>query len=264
MNRDNILKLLHELKSGEQSVDGALEILEKLPYEDIGYARIDHHRQLRTGMPEVVFGEGKTPAQVAGIVERMTARGSNVLVTRLSQAQADEACAQLERRRAEGVELPAWAYDAAGRTLSLRVSPFQDVGRGEVIVACAGTSDLPVAREALVTAEMMNNRVSLLTDIGVAGLHRLLSQLERLQSAEVIIAVAGMEGALPGVMAGLVSRPVIGVPVSVGYGASYGGTSALLTMLNSCAPGLTVVNIDNGYGAAAAASQINRVRTSAQ
>ncbi|MBH24491.1 MAG: 1-(5-phosphoribosyl)-5-amino-4-imidazole-carboxylate carboxylase [Myxococcales bacterium] len=260
MDRNNLRALLTELSTGQRDINSTLSLLEKLPYEDIGFARIDHHRQIRTGMPEVVFGEGKTSEQVAQIVELMAQRGSNVLVTRLASEPAEEVLSLLTRRKAEGVELPDWTYDAVARTLALRARPFEDMGRGEVIVACAGTSDLPVAREAANTAEMMNNRVALIADIGVAGLHRLLDQRDRLMEAEVIIAVAGMEGALPGVMAGLVDRPGIGGPGSVGYGANFGGLSALLTMLNSCAPGLSVVNIDNGYGAAAAAAQINRAR----
>lgn len=260
MDRDDLRALLERFKAGEVSTDDALETLSVMPFEDIGEARIDHHRALRTGMPEVIFGEGKTPQQMADIVTAMAARGTNILATRIDAAKAADIDRLLTARRAQGAVMPDWSYDPSGRTLALRSKPFVDRGRGLVTVACAGTSDLPVAREALVTAEMMDNRTELITDIGVAGLHRLLSQRERLSRAEVIIVVAGMEGALPGVLSGLIGRPVVAVPTSVGYGAAFEGVAALLTMLNSCAPGVTVVNIDNGYGAAAAATLINRKR----
>lgn len=246
MNLDALRALLGAVHDGESSVDEALVRLRNLPFEDVGYARIDHHRALRTGAPEVVFAEGKTAAQVEGIVDRMIAGENDVLVTRLSAEKA--------------AGLPPEGYDAVARTWSHRAGPFVDGGRGLVRVVCAGTSDLPVAQEAIVTLYMMGNRAELTTDVGVAGLHRILAVRDELAAAEVIVCVAGMEGALPGVVAGLVDRPVIAVPTSVGYGTGSGGFAALLTMLNSCAPGLSVVNIDNGFGAAMAASAINRRR----
>ncbi len=260
MDREDVKALLARVKSGQTDVDAAADALAAMPFEDIGVARIDHHRALRTGMPEVIFAESKTAEQIALIVVAMAARGSDVLATRIDAQKAAKIDALLQAERVEGKKLPDWDYDPMARTLALRSKPFVDQGRGMVRVVCAGTSDLPVAQEALVTARMMNNRTELITDVGVAGLHRLLSVRETLCQDEVIIAVAGMEGALPGVMAGLVGRPVIAVPTSVGYGAAFEGVSALLTMLNSCAPGVTVVNIDNGYGAAAAATLINRRR----
>ncbi len=260
MDRRDIKALLDRVSAGHLAVDSALDALTAMPFEDIGVAQIDHHRALRTGMPEVIFGEGKTSAQIAAIVLAMVARGGNVLATRVSSEKAAQVSDLLDARREAGDPLPDWSYDVEARTFSMRQRPFEDMGRGLVSVVCAGTSDLPVAREAVVTAEMMNNRCELIVDVGVAGLHRVLAHRERLVRSEVIIAVAGMEGALTGVIAGLVGRPVIGVPTSVGYGVSFSGVSALLTMLNSCAPGVTVVNIDNGYGAAAAATLINRRR----
>jgi pyridinium-3,5-biscarboxylic acid mononucleotide synthase len=247
MNLDALRALLGAVEAGESSVDDALDRLRNLPFEDVGFARIDHHRSLRTGAPEVVFAEGKTAEQVAAIVDHMLAAECDVLVTRLDAEKAGA--------------LPEDGYDAVARTWARRIGAFNDRGRGLVRVVCAGTSDLPVAQEALVTLGMMGNRAELTTDVGVAGLHRILSVRHELAEAEVIIAVAGMEGALPGVVAGLLDRPVIAVPTSVGYGTGAGGYAALLTMLNSCAPGLTVVNIDNGFGAAMAASAMNRRRS---
>lgn len=257
MDQENIRALLEGVKSNEVSLDDAIATLSKLPFEDLGFARIDHHRELRTGNPEVIFAEGKTPEQMAEILRVMITRGSNVLITRLS---ADK-FAKIEAILAEGgADLPPLDYDAAARTLLARFKPFVDKGRGWIAVVCAGTSDLPVALEALNTVRAMNNRCELITDVGVAGIHRLLAKREHIATAEVVIAVAGMEGALPGVLTGMIDRPVIAVPTSVGYGASFNGISALLTMINSCASGLTVVNIDNGFGAAVAASLINRKR----
>jgi NCAIR mutase (PurE)-related protein len=256
MDRAVLRGLLEAVRRGDVEVEGALESLRSLPYEDLGFARVDHHRALRTGHPEVIFAQGKSAAQVSQIALAMARRGSDVLATRLLEAEAAAVDALL---RAEAPEAP-WSYDPVGRTLLWRARPFEDRGRGLIAVVCAGTTDLPVAMEAMVTAQAMGNRAELITDVGVAGLHRLLAQRERINAAEVVIAVAGMEGALAGVLTGLIDRPVIGVPTSVGYGASFGGVSALLTMLNSCAAGLTVVNIDNGFGAAVAASQINRAR----
>jgi pyridinium-3,5-biscarboxylic acid mononucleotide synthase len=225
-----------------------LDVLRAQPYEDLGFARVDHHRSLRQGFPEVILGLGKTPAQIAAIAAQIVARGSTLLVTRAEEA------AYIAVRGA----VPNATYHADARLITLRQ---QDVtaGKGAIIVAAAGTSDLPVAEESAVTAELMGNEVTRLYDVGVAGLHRLLGERERLNAARVIIVVAGMEGALPSVVAGLVSAPVIAVPTSIGYGASFGGIAALLGMLNSCASGVSVVNIDNGFGAASIASLINHL-----
>ena len=228
--------------------DRLLGVLRAQPYEDLGFARVDHHRSVRQGFPEVILGLGKTPDQIAAIAAGIVARGSTLLVTRASRAAAD----------AVRATLPDAIYHADAGLLTLRQ---QDVtaGKGTIIVAAAGTSDLPVAEEAALTAELMGNEVTRLYDVGVAGLHRLLGERERLDAARVIIVVAGMEGALPSVVAGLVSAPVIAVPTSIGYGASFGGIAALLGMLNSCASGVSVVNIDNGFGAASIASLINHL-----
>jgi pyridinium-3,5-biscarboxylic acid mononucleotide synthase len=218
------------------------------PYGDLGFARVDHHRAIRQGFPEVILGLGKTPAQIAAIAEEIVARGSTLLITRAGDAAFD----------AVRVKVPNAVYHPDAGLITLRqqdVSP----GRGTIVVAAAGTSDLPVAEEAARTAELMGNVVTRLYDVGVAGIHRLLGERERLDAARVIIVVAGMEGALPSVVAGLVSAPVIAVPTSVGYGASFGGIAALLGMLNSCASGVSVVNIDNGFGAASIASLINHL-----
>jgi NCAIR mutase (PurE)-related protein len=225
-----------------------LSYLRDLPFEDLGFARIDHHRTLRQGFPEVVFGLGKTPAQIAAIAARIADRGQTLLVTRATAA-AFEAVQAL---------VPDARFHAEGRIIS---RPRDDMppGQGIVLVAAAGTADLPVAEEAAVTAEVLGNRLDRLYDVGVAGLHRLLGERDRLAAARVVIVVAGMEGALPSVIAGLVGVPVIGVPTSTGYGASFGGVTALLGMLNSCAAGVSVVNIDNGFGAAAMASLINHL-----
>ena len=225
-----------------------IEAFRARPFEDLGFARVDHHRSVRQGFPEVVLGLGKTPAQIAGISAEIVGRGSTLLVTRASQASYD---AVLEK-------VPGATYYADAAVIAFRQ---QDVtaGHGTIVVASAGTSDLPVAEEAALTAEVMGNTVTRLYDVGVAGLHRVLGERERLSAARVIIVVAGMEGALPSVVAGLVSVPVIAVPTSIGYGASFGGLAALLGMLNSCANGVSVVNIDNGFGAGAIASLINHL-----
>ena len=225
-----------------------LGVLRAQPYEDLGFARVDHHRSVRQGFPEVILGLGKTPPQIAAIAAEIVARGSTLLVTR-----ATEAAYEAVRAR-----IPDATYHADASLITLRQ---QDItpGHGTIIVAAAGTSDLPVAEEAARTAELMGNEVTRLYDVGVAGLHRLLGERERLNAARVIIVVAGMEGALPSVIAGLVSAPVIAVPTSIGYGASFGGLAALLGMLNSCASGVSVVNIDNGFGAASIASLINHL-----
>jgi NCAIR mutase (PurE)-related protein len=244
--------LLDRVATGEidtaSALDRLLEAFRARPFEDLGFARVDHHRSIRQGFPEVVLGLGKTPAQIAAISAEIVARGSTLLVTRASQAAYDAV-----RERVANA-----TYYADASIIEFRQ---QDVsaGHGTIVVAAAGTSDLPIAEEAARTAELMGNTVCRLYDVGVAGLHRILGERERLSSARVIIVVAGMEGALPSVVAGLVHVPVVAVPTSIGYGASFGGLAALLGMLNSCANGVTVVNIDNGFGAAAFASLINHL-----
>ena len=250
MNLHEVEALLGAIRAGDLSVAEGVERLRDLPFENAGVALIDHHRTLRQGVPETILGEGKTAEQIASIVARMAARGNNVLATRVAEDKGE-----LLRRNYPGGE-----YDPLARTFTLVQKPFEDLGRGSVLVACAGTSDLAVAREAANTARMFQNRVVEIADIGVAGLHRLLAHSRELREAAVIIVVAGMEGALPSVIGGLVEVPVIAVPTSVGYGAAFGGIAALLGMLNSCAGGVTVVNIDNGFGAAFAATRINRRR----
>jgi NCAIR mutase (PurE)-related protein len=252
MNPLRVRALLDEVASGsltpEAAQVGLLQYLRQGAFEDLGFAKIDHQRSLRQGFPEVVFGQGKTPAQIAAISERIVAAGHNLLVTRTTK----EAYAAVAER------LPGAAFHELARTITLHTAALPP-GRGPVVVAAAGTADLPVAEEAAVSAELMGNLVDRVYDVGVAGLHRLLAHHERLLAAHVIIVVAGMEGALPSVVAGLVEAPVIAVPTSVGYGANLGGLTALLAMLNSCASGLSVVNIDNGFGAAAVASAINHL-----
>jgi NCAIR mutase (PurE)-related protein len=248
MNRLQIESLLKDVSEGRTGVGDALERLKDLPFEDLGFAKVDHHRALRTGMPEVIFSAGKTTAQVAAIFERMAKARGNVLATRASR-EAFEAVAAVE---------PAAIYHEAARAITLAQAPVTP-GKGTVAVVCAGTSDLPVAEEAAVTARLMGNAVEVIADVGVAGIHRLLTQKESLQTARVLIVCAGMEGALPTVVAGLVNAPVIAVPTSIGYGASFGGVAALLGMLNTCAPNVSVVNIDNGFGAACIASLINHL-----
>jgi pyridinium-3,5-biscarboxylic acid mononucleotide synthase len=252
MNPSELDALLDAVRTG--AVDRAtassriLAALRAAPFEDLGFARIDHHRALRTGFPEVILGIGKTPAHIAAIAARIAARGHPLLVTR----------AEPEAWDAVRAALPQATYHQEARAITMRQGEMPR-GRGTVLIACAGTSDLHVAEEAAVTAELMGNTIDRLYDVGVAGLHRLVREQSRLQSAQVIIVVAGMEGALPSVVAGLVSVPVIAVPTSVGYGASFGGIAALLGMLNSCANGVAVVNIDNGFGAACIASLINHL-----
>lgn len=246
MTRDEVLALLREVASGEVDPVAALRRLSLAPYESIEVATIDHHRALRQGFPEVVYGEGKTPEQVQAIVERLVAQGHGALVTR---AGADV-------RAALGMRYRDARINDVARTVSIAGEQSPPRGQGTVLVVTAGTSDLPVAEEAAECALAMGNVVGRVNDVGVAGLHRLLANGDALLDARVIIVVAGMDGALPSVVGGLVACPVIAVPTSVGYGASLGGLAAMLTMLNSCAAGVTVVNIDNGFGAAAAASRI--------
>ncbi len=247
MDKDALRRLLDEVQGGRLDVDAALGRLAGLPFEDLGFAKVDHHRALRAGGPEAVYCPGKTPAQVIAIVTRLAVYHANVLATRCEPAVAEAV---------EAAGVPC-VYHPLARLLIVR--PLAVDGVGLIVVAAAGTSDLPVAEEAALVAEALGNRVERLTDCGVAGLHRLLAHRELLSEANAIVAVAGMEGALPSVIGGLVDRPVIAVPTSVGYGASLGGLAALLAMLSSCAPGVSVVNIDNGYGAAHQASQINRL-----
>jgi pyridinium-3,5-biscarboxylic acid mononucleotide synthase len=244
--------LLERVARGELDVDAArdqlVEAFRARPFEDLGFARVDHHRSVRQGFPEVVLGLGKTPAQIAAIAEEIVRRGSTLLVTRASQEAYD----------AVRAVVPGAAYYADAGIIAFRQ---EDVtrGNGRIVIAAAGTSDLFVAEEAARTAELMGNDVCRLYDVGVAGIHRLLGERARLADARVIIVIAGMEGALPSVVAGLVHVPVIAVPTSIGYGASFGGLAALLGMLNSCASGVSVVNIDNGFGAATVASLINHL-----
>jgi len=244
---ENILKGVSE---GTVEVAEALERLKHLPFEDLGCATVDHHRTLRQGFPEVIFGQGKSVTQMQTIVSALLAKGGNVLATRVNGAKG----AKLKEF------FPNAVYHSDARALTIEQHPVQIRGKGKILVVCAGTSDIPVAAEAVLTAHLMGNEVEKIYDVGVAGLHRLLARRSALAEASVIIVVAGMEGALPSVIGGLVDKPVIAVPTSIGYGAAFGGVAALLGMLNSCAAGVTVVNIDNGFGAAYAASLMNRVQ----
>lgn len=248
MNRCGLEELLTRVQRGEETVAGALTVLRDLPFVDLGFAKPDLHRELRTGVPEVIFGEGKTVEQIAAIATRLVADGQNAIVTRLDGERA--------ARLAE--QLPGLDYRADARLAVLGNAPVAMKPDAMIVVASAGTADQPVAEEAACTAELMGNQVDRLYDVGVAGLHRLLANADRLRSARVAIVVAGMEGALPSVVGGLIDLPVIAVPTSIGYGASFGGLAALLAMMNSCAAGVTVVNVDNGFGAGVAASRITR------
>ena len=247
MTRDSLSKLLQQVRAGRLNIPLALERLRKLPFEDLGFVKIDHHRELRQGYPEVIFAPGKTPEQIVTIVRKMLAKRHNILITR----------GTIELyRRIRKLAPRAEFHNLSGAITIKRAGKNQ--GRGTILVVSAGTADIPVAEEALVTAGIMGNRVQAVYDVGVAGLHRLLDQVTQLQSARVIICVAGMEGALASVVGGLVGVPVIAVPTSVGYGSSFKGLAALLAMLNSCSPNVAVVNIDNGFGAGCLASMINR------
>jgi pyridinium-3,5-biscarboxylic acid mononucleotide synthase len=252
MNPQDLQTLLAGVRAGvvtpEAAQERILQFLRQAPFEDLGFARVDHHRALRQGCPEVVFGPGKTPAQVAAIAERIVAAGHSLLVTRTDRAAYNAVVARV----------PEANFHEVARTITLALGEIPP-GRGTILIAAAGTADLPVAEEAAVCAELMGNSVDRLYDVGVAGLHRLLAAHDRLTGARVLIVVAGMEGALPSVVGGLVASPVIAVPTSVGYGASFSGLTALLAMLNSCASGVSVVNIDNGFGAASIASAINHL-----
>ena len=246
MDESSLKKLIESVAGGALSPDDAIERLRALPFEDIGCAKVDHHRQVRCGLPEAIFCEGKTVDQVLHIAANLVERSGNVLATR---ASADNAAALTDA-------FPEAEHCEAARTVTVRRKPAP-LTEGKVLIVCAGTADIPVAEEARVTADFLGNRVESLHDVGVAGLHRLLAHTEELHEANVLIVVAGMEGALASVVGGMVARPVIAVPTSIGYGASFGGLAPLLTMLNSCAPGVCVVNIDNGFGAACVASLIN-------
>ena len=247
MDPKRILQLLEDYKNARLSREDALEALRDLPFEDLGFARVDHHRQLRKGFPEVIFGTGKTPDQIHGIVRSLYEKQTNILVTR-----SDESVFNLLRK-----DFPEAEFHALSKAITVRQKK-EFTGKGTVLIVSAGTADIPVAEEAQVTADIFGNHTDWLYDAGVAGLHRLLSEKDRLTAARVVIVVAGMEGALPSVVAGLVSAPVIAVPTSIGYGTHFGGVAPLLSMLNSCAA-LSVVNIDNGFGAGQIASIINHL-----
>lgn len=248
MDQKEVYKLLEQVKSGEISIDQAVLDLKEAPYQDIGYAKIDIHRGLRQGIPEVIYGAGKTADQIIGIVKEMTSlHQKNVMITRVSPEKAQRICE----------EVPM-IYHELARFGQVGEMP-EKTGKGCILVVTGGTSDLPVSEEAALTAEMLGNTVDRLYDVGVSGLHRLLDHLDNIMNARVIVAAAGMEGALASVVGGLADCPVIAVPTSVGYGASFGGLSALLSMLNSCASGVSVVNIDNGFGAGYLASMINHI-----
>ena len=250
MSPARLREVLDAVAGGTLSADAALERLRVLPFEDLGFAKVDHHRDVRCGLPEVVFAPGKSVPQIVAIARRLAAEGGAVLITRLEETPAAQVLA----------EMPELSYRAPGRLAMLGKAADVSGARGVIAVAAAGTADIPVAEEAALTAEWLGNPVERVYDVGVAGLHRLLAHADDLGRASVVIVVAGMEGALPSVVGGLVARPVIAVPTSVGYGASFGGVAALLGMLNSCANGVSVVNIDNGFGAGQMAAMLNRKR----
>ncbi len=245
MNSTQLKKLLKQVQSGKVTIQTALDQLKTLPYEDIGFASIDHHRSLRQGFPEVIFGEGKTKPQIMDIARRLLKKGNPLLATRVTP----EIARALKRLNSKAV------YHEAARLVSVTDPKRRRIG--DIVIVTAGTADIPVAEEARITAEVMGSRVQSLYDVGVAGLHRILDRQDILRSARVLIVVAGMDGVLPSVVGGLVDRPIVAVPTSQGYGASFGGLSALLTMLNSCSSGIGVVNIDNGFGAGCLAHRIN-------
>jgi len=247
MTPEKIKEILQSFKDGALSLEEVIEWLKRLPFEEIEDAMIDHHRTIRQGFPEVIYGESKSASQIVAIMEKMREAQSNILVTRLNEKKA-----ALVKDY-----FPKCDYDPVSGTLVLRNSDVEITGLGKILIVCAGTSDIPVAREAAITAELMGNMVDTLFDVGISGIHRLFSKKEVILAANVLVVVAGMEGALPSVVGGLVSRPVIAVPTSVGYGVGLKGLAALLAMLNSCVAGVTVVNIDNGFGAGYAASLIN-------
>src|SRR3954447_15309583 len=248
MNAADLKKLSQQVRSSKPSPDEAVEQLRHLPFEDLGFAKVDHHRAIRAGMPEVIFGPGKAPAHLAEIFSKLAARGNNVLATRVTPEQVRAVRKKL--KKTEFIEL--------ARALVLRQKDDK-IGKGTIAVVCAGTSDVPVAEEAVITADLMGNETRRVYDVGVAGIHRLLAHKDTLSIARVVVVCAGMEGALPSVVGGLVGVPVIAVPTSIGYGASFGGVTALLAMMNSCASNVSVVNIDNGFGGGYVASLINRL-----
>ncbi|TVQ02116.1 MAG: nickel pincer cofactor biosynthesis protein LarB [Balneolaceae bacterium] len=248
MNRNQIEDLLIRVRDGKLDIDAAIKHLTDLPFKDLGFAKIDNHREIRTGYPEVIFGQGKTPFQIREIVEFLLSRGNNILATRVTPEMFDEV---------RKISSTAVFHEAARCiTIRMREPVYPDTS---IAVVTAGTSDLPVAEEAVVTAEILDNKVTKIVDVGVAGIHRLFDKIDEIRKARVVIVIAGMEGALPSVVGGLVDKPVIAVPTSVGYGANFGGITALLGMLTSCASGISVVNIDNGFGAAYLASIINKL-----
>jgi len=248
MDKNLLLKLLESVAEGRVSVDDGAEKLQHMAFEDITYAHIDHHRSLRKGFPEVIYGEGKTADQIAGIMEKMMNQENIILVTRANPQKAKVVLSRF----------PQAVYHADARMIVMELNPVPAKGRGLILIISAGTSDIPVAQEALLTARAMGNEVDTIFDVGVAGIHRLLNHQELIDQAAVLIVVAGMEGALPSVVAGMVDRPVIAVPTSVGYGVNLGGLTALFAMLNSCSSNVAVVNIDNGFGAGYMAAMINR------
>lgn len=252
MDKEDIYQLLVKVKDGQVSPEDATAQMEDLPFEKLSSGRLDHHRALRRGFPEVICGQGKTPEQVAELFLHLSEKNDVVLCTRIEE----------KHYAATKEKVPNCQYDPVAGALFLEPAEITDRGRGQILVVAAGTADLPVAREALLTARLMGNQVELLIDVGVAGLQRLLSVMDQIKAAEVVIAIAGMEGAMPSVMGGLCDRPIIAVPTSIGFGTGEKGYAALLSMLNSCVAGLTVVNIDNGFGAGYAAALINRKRES--
>lgn len=249
MDSERLVQLLEKVRERELNVQQAMIQLRHLPYEDLGFAKIDHHRAIRQGFPEVVLGQGKDAKDIVAIVRALHRQKNNILVTRMEP----------QKMALVKKSLPKMRYHPRARAATWTQRPIKPSGKGLLLVVCAGTSDIPIAEEAVLTATLMGNRVEKLFDVGVAGIHRLLENRQRLEAAAVLIVIAGMEGALPSVVAGMIDKPVIAVPTSVGYGASFNGVAALLGMLNSCASGVTVVNIDNGFGAGFAASLINRV-----
>jgi pyridinium-3,5-biscarboxylic acid mononucleotide synthase len=248
MNPDYIKKILQAVKDGKKDVNKAMQELKNLPYADLGYARVDHHRELRRGYPEVIFCAGKTPEQVKGIVKNMLSHGNNILGTRASRETYEAVCKICKKA----------VYNEAGKTITITQTK-QILTKSTIAIITAGTSDIPVAEEAAVTAEFFGNRTERLFDVGIAGIHRLYDKIDVIRNAKVLIVIAGMEGALPSVVGGMVDKPVIAVPTSVGYGAAFSGIAALLGMLTSCTTGIGVVNIDNGFGAAYLASMINKL-----
>lgn len=249
MNIKKIESILEHVKSGKLKIEEAIDQFKVLPFEDLGFVKIDHHRTLRKGFPEVIFGEGKTANEIISIMRRLKEKGQNILITRLDDKKAKIVKKIFKKSN----------YYPKSKLLTYITHPVEMIGKGTILVITAGTTDIPVAEEAAITAKFMGNKVETIYDVGVSGIHRLLFKMKQLEKARVLIVVAGMEGALPSVVSGLVGKPVIAVPSSIGYGTSFGGVSALLAMLNSCASGVAVVNIDNGFGAGYIASLINQL-----